>query len=460
MLFKEKVFQSFCLKRPVAVMSQLVLNRLLDGEMVDQIFEEKAEQQYHRRLLFSSMTKLLSSVVMSKSPSVNAAYKKMKDEMSVSLTALYRKLDRVEPVLTQALVRHSYQQVIEVGRAIGGIGRNDIPGYRTLVFDGNWLSGTEHRLKETRDSTAAPLPGKSVVVLDPRFKAIKDYFPLEDGYSQELSVLDELLKTVRRNDLWVGDRNFCTLKTMYTMDAKGAAFVIRLHEKIQNGELIGKRKCVGRSKTGLVYEQKMKLPAYEGRQLIVRRIEIELDQPTRKKDSTVVILTNLPEEDADAVKISEVYRGRWSIETAFQSLTVSLNCEINTLCYPKAALFTFALALVAYNAMAVIQTAVAAAKGRDQANELSSYYVALEIAETTDGMLIAVPPDKWQIASTLTTEKLATHLLEIADNVDMEVYRKSKRGPKKKKPPRKNNRDSVHVSSARILAERMQKNAC
>jgi hypothetical protein len=459
MLFKDPVFQSFCSKRPIAVMSQLALNRLLDSRVVDEIFEENAEEQYHRSLLFSSMTKLLSTVVMSKSPSVNAAYKKMKDEMNVSLTAFYRKLDRVEPAITQALVRHSYQQVVEVGKAIGGIHRNDLPGYKTLVFDGNWLSGTEHRLQETRDCTAAPMPGKSVVVLDPRFQAIKDYFPLEDGYSQERSALDDLLLTVQRNDLWVGDRNFCTLKTMTTMDTRGAAFVIRLHKQLHDGKL-GKRKRVGRSETGMVYERTMELPEYEGCPLTVRRIEIELDQPTRKGDTTVVVLTNLPAEVADAVKVSEIYHGRWKIESAFQTLTVSLNCEINTLCYPKAALFAFALALVAYNAMALVETAIAAEQGREEANELSSYYLALEIAETTDGMLIALPPERWQSAGTLTAEKLATKLCIIAAQVDIDVYRRSKRGPKKRKPPKKNNRDSVHVSSARILAERKKKSAC
>jgi hypothetical protein len=459
MLFKDPVFQSFCSKRPIAVMSNLALNRLLDGRVVDEIFEETAEQQYCRSLLFSSMTKLLSTVVMSKSPSVNAAYKKMKAEINVSLTALYRKLDRVEPAITQALVRHSYQQVLEVGNSIGGIRRNDISGYKTLVFDGNWLSGTEHRLKETRDNTAAPLPGKSVVVLDPRFQAIKDYFPLEDGYSQERSALDDLLATVQRRDLWVGDRNFCTLKTIYTMEARGAAFVIRHHKQLRNGKL-GKRKRVGRSETGVAYEQPMELPEYEGRQLTVRRIEIELDQPTRKGDTTVVILTNLPAEAADPVKVSEIYRGRWQIESAFQTLTVSLNCEINTLCYPKAALYAFALALVAYNAIALVETAIAAALGREEANQLSSYYIALEIAETTDGMLIALPPESWKIACSITAKKLAKQLCIIAAQVDMEAYRKSKRGPKKKKPPKKNNRDSVHVSSARLLDERKQKSAC
>ena len=141
-------------------------------------------------------------------------------------------------------------------------------------------------------------------------------------------------------------------------------------------------------------------------------------------------------------------------------MTVSLKCEINTLCYPKAALFAFALALVAYNALAVVETAIAAEHGSQALDELSSYYVALEIAQTTDGMLVALPEERWRIATTITAAKFAKHLRSIAAYVDMEVYRKAKRGPKKKKPPKKKNRRSVHVSSARILAQRKQSSAC
>jgi IS4 transposase len=38
-------------------------------------------------------------------------------------------------------------------------------------------------------------------------------------------------------------------------------------------------------------------------------------------------LTNLP-ETVSAVAIAEIYRKRWTIETQFQLLTVSLHCEV------------------------------------------------------------------------------------------------------------------------------------
>ena len=74
----------------------------------------------------------------------------------------------------------------------------------------------------------------------------------------------------------------------------------------------------------------------------------------------LVLLTNLSKEAADAVTVSERYRKRWGIETAFQKLERYLHSEINALGYPKAALFGFCLALVAFNIDAIVMTALRA----------------------------------------------------------------------------------------------------
>ena len=458
-MFGDPVFDSFCLKRPIAVMGQLTLCRLLNATVVDEIFKEQAQEQYHRKLVFSSLTKLMSSVVMSKHASVNAAYKKMKSEVGVSLNALYNKLDRVEPRISQALVRHSYAQVAEIRKGLGGNCQHDLPGYRTRIFDGNHIAGTHHRLKETRNSTASPLPGKSVVVLDPRFKAIVDYFPLEDGHAQERTALDDLLKTVKRNDLWIGDRNFCTLKPIYEIQLRNAAFIIRQHAQLI-GDRLGKRKKVGRSEDATVYERSITVSnGRNGTSLVLRRIEVELDEPSRNGDKTIFILTNLPKKSADGLKVAALYRTRWKIETAFQVLTTSLNCEINTLCYPKAALFVFALALVAYNSLAVVEAAIAKSRGRQFGQQMSHYYMALEIAETTDGMLIALPIEKWTKMGNVSLDKFNKALCKVANNIDLEVYKKATRKPKKP-TPKKHDKTKPHVSTAKLLALRKSKTAC
>jgi IS4 transposase len=114
--------------------------------------------------------------------------------------------------------------------------------------------------------------------------------------------------------------------------------------------------------------------------LTARRITIELDKPTKDGDWEIHILTNLPVEEADALTVASLYADRWTVETAFQHLTEDLRCEINTLGYPRAALFGFCLALVAYNAVSVVKAALRAAHGKEFVQEqLSMYYVTLEV---------------------------------------------------------------------------------
>jgi IS4 transposase len=47
--------------------------------------------------------------------------------------------------------------------------------------------------------------------------------------------------------------------------------------------------------------------------------------------------------------VAALYAARWTIETAFHPLTLELQCEVDTLGYPKAALFGFCVALGADN---------------------------------------------------------------------------------------------------------------
>jgi hypothetical protein len=454
--FRDPLFRAFATARPIATVTQMVLRRMLDPRDVDRLFDEHAQEQYHRSLLFSSLAQLVSAVVLGKHASMNAGYKKMQAQLGVSLTSVYEKLQRVELPVVQQLVRHSYQQAVAICREVGCVAHRDLAGYSTRILDGNWLSASEHRLKETRTGTAGPLPGKSLVVYDPRYNAVCDFFALEDAYRQERSGLDAVIETLQDRQLWIADCNFCTLKLLYAIAAKSSVFVIRLHNQLHGVEE-GRMRKIGTTETGVVYENKLRLPEHEGRQMTVRRVVVHLFEPTRDQEVEVILLTNLPPQDADALAVSELYRTRWKIETAFGHLTLAMNCEIKPLCYPKAALFCFALALVAYNAFAITKGAVAAEHGRQESAMLSHYYLALEIAEATDGMLVALPDARWQEMETISTPDFAAQVRTIIQSADLSRYRKSVRGPKKPPPKRTNKGNSVHVSTQRILDERRTK---
>ncbi|MDQ7075763.1 MAG: transposase [Gammaproteobacteria bacterium] len=114
-------------------------------------------------------------------------------------------------------------------------------------------------------------------------------------------------------------------------------------------------------------------------------MRLKLKRETRDGEQEIVILTNLTKTSANAQCIAELYRKRWNIETMFQELEAHLHSEVNTLGYPKAALFSFCVALVAYNVLAVVKAALRVQHGEKTIkDELSGYYLAGNIARTYD----------------------------------------------------------------------------
>ena len=282
----------------------------------------------------------------------------------------------------------------------------------------------------------APLPGKALVVLDPVLKLATHVFPCEDGHAQERSLLSHVLPCVEKDDLWIADRNFCTLGFLFGIKSNGGKFLIREHANLP-GRLRGKPKYIGRIPTGRVYEQSMDITdPVTGKIMTVRRITIKLNQATRDGDLEMHIVTNLPKRAADAKKVASIYQKRWTIETMFQELTETLTCEIKTLGYPKAAVFAFCLALVAYNGISVIKAALRSVHGTETVEErVSGYYLSLEISKTYTGMMIAIPAEHWIVFRSITVTQLAQVLRELASQVDLSKYQKHRRGPKQ---PRRN----------------------
>jgi Transposase DDE domain len=405
--------------------------------------------------MFSSLVQLMSEVVLGVHPTVHAAYQANQDVIGVSTTALYNKLDRVETGVSAALVRDSAELAEPVVKALGASHPRWLSGYQIKVLDGNHLSATEHRLKALRGTWAAPLPGHALVVLDQQRMLITDVVLSEDGHAQERRLIAQVLQHVREDDLWIEDRNFCTLGLMFGMARRGAAFVVRQHGQLQ-GELLGRAKRTGTTRSGPVYEQAMRVrDPNSGETMRVRRITIKLKMPTRAGDTELHILSNVPSGRASAAQLARLYGKRWSIETAFFELTTTLSCEINTLGYPKAALFTFCLALLAYNAVSLIKAALRSAHGRKTVNEeVSGYYLSLEISRTYDGMMITIPAPHWVFFRELSDQEFAGALRELASSVNLSRYQKHPRGPKKKPPTRTPYQNGKHVSTAKLIAQR------
>lgn len=449
-----KLFERFVEQAPVGVAARATLEAALNPAALDGLFDRTADRQYHRELLFSTCVDLMGLVVSRTHRSIHAAYQASAAEVAVSIQSVYAKLAHVEPATSAALVRHTADRLAPVIRRMKGGLPPPLKGFHTKILDGNHLERTERRLQPLRDVAAGPLPGQTLVVLDPVLGLAIDVVCCEDGHAQERSLAAEVLALVRKRDLWIADRNFCTTKFLFGIAAKTARFVIRQHASTLTWDQAGRTRRSGRCDTGKLSEQTLRLTSPNGQTLPVRRVTITLDQPTRDGETAIHLLTNLTGREASAQAVADLYLMRWKIETVFQTLTTVLQCEVNTLGYPKAALFAFGVALTAYNVYATVKAALRAAHGVETVEQgVSDFFLADEIAGTYRGMMIAIPAEHWQPLAEADTPTLAQLLIAWARKTSLTRYKKSPRGPKKPKPRRTRFPTAKHIATSRLLAQ-------
>jgi hypothetical protein len=458
------MLEKFIQKMPCACILRSLLERCLNPATLDKIFAEHSGMQYTRTLLFSTVCTLMFDVVLKVYPSALKAYLENQENIPVSQASFYNKLNGIEPSVCQALIRTTSKDFMDVMKEFPEK-PEILPGYSIRILDGNCIEASEKRLKVLRDISSAPLPGKSLVVYDPDSCLIRDVYPCQDGHAQERSLLTDVLTTVEARQIWIADRNFCTVNFLSGINQRQAFFIIRKHantpttsveEKIFRGEINGKDK---------IYEQSVRV----GEATKARLIRIELTQKTSDGDTFIEILSNLP-PDISAATIAELYRKRWKIETAFQHIEKNLNSEINTLAYPKAALFSFSLALVAYNIFSLMLAAMDSAHPvapppveetlpetkkeeiKPVSEQISLYYLAHEIAGPLATLLDFEDELDWSFIPGLSTPAFAQWLHQVAAHIQWQKLKKSKpRSPKKPRVKPAYDRSKPHASTFRLL---------
>ena len=448
------VLNRFIEKDPLAVMTRCIVGCLVN-ESLDAVFEENRSRQYEGTIKFSAVAMSVAEIALGTVKNRNQAYRKYKEQLGTSDVAYLGKLNRTEPRISEAVVRYSAEQAGALLEKLDFQPWQVLRGYRCFSLDGNHLQKTEKRLKETRGLCAAPLPGTIVGRFNHQTALFDQAYLLEDAHAQESSVLDRAVEDFSRHDLVIADRHFCIVRFLLKLAARCSCFLIRQHGRLK-GKLLGKRKRLGRIDSGVVYEQALEIRDGDDT-LIVRRITVELDNPTRDGDTEIHLLSNVPASDGSAGELAEIYRQRWEIENAFYVLTMTLNCEMKSNCHPRCALFLFCMAMLAYNCRQVLLAALYAEHEQDDVEQMSQYQVALDIVSPMKGMLTALPEQEWSKLTPQSPRGMATFLRRVSRHVDVASYRKTVRGPKKPPPKRKRCKAGTHLSTHRLLEQRKQR---
>ncbi len=101
------IFERFVKKSPVTVIVRALMEVVLVPSKLDELFAQTAQTGYTKEILFSTLVKMMTQVVCSVRQSIGSVYKATSEEIGVSKTAVYDKLNRLEPCVSQALVRYT-----------------------------------------------------------------------------------------------------------------------------------------------------------------------------------------------------------------------------------------------------------------------------------------------------------------------------------------------------------------
>jgi hypothetical protein len=442
------ILDPFVKDAPAAVMTRIALDWIIDGTPLDELFEEVAGDQYTREFTLTHLVQVMLDVASGFRPSPRAAFLRRNLLRIASLSAFYRKLNRMGLAVPEEVLRRTALRARQLIVASGGLWPEPIAGYAARILDGNVMTGTEHRIVPLRTTWSAGLPGMSLAVYEPASGLILDLILEEDAHCQERALVDRV--PVAPGQLWIMDRNFCIRALVFRIARQDAFFLVRWHRATLPFEPAGPLRACGRCSTGEVFEQPIDVPDGEGGVHRLRRIVLKLDQPTRDGETEIVLVTNLP-ADVPAILCCETYKGRWQIEGHYQALTDLLHCEVPTLGHPRAALFAFSMSAVAGNALAVLKGNLRAAHGAEMAAEVSDFALVDEVAEVYPGMMIAVPPADWPRLVDRGAAEVAGVLNALADRVPVWRMFRCRRGPKKPQPRRSSGKRNPHVSNKKLL---------
>lgn len=110
------------------------------------------------------------------------------------------------------------------------------------------------------------------------------------------------------------------------------------------------------------------------------------------------------------------------------------------------------MALIAYNILATLRGALGSVHGVSKIEVgLSDFYLVDQIQATYRGMMIAIPPQQWEVFRTFSLDQMVQLLQQIALCVNLKRFLKATRVHKKKRQPLIVDTKHRHLSTARLL---------
>jgi hypothetical protein len=255
----------------------------------------------------------------------------------------------------------------------------------------------------------------------------------------DLTLAEGLLGHIRRGDLLLGDRAFCSYAFIAGVLEKGGHVLMRLHQqreaaldwrkgrKISRCERLvtWRRPAYSMLKGRLTREAWEALPAT----LEVRLIRLKYEDRSGKLRPMTVVTTLIDPAVHDGVELHCLYARRWEIELRLRDIKTTLGFEMMNVRTPAMARKTLAMIRIAYNLMRVLMQRAAHEVGEPVGSISFKEALNLTTAIHESFRPCAGKPRKRKEQMRFLVEMMATRL------IDHRPFRKEPRAVKRRPKP-------------------------
>jgi hypothetical protein len=347
-----------------------LLRFIADEERLEALFQTHRGRCYQQLLTFAMVFRLTMDSLLSAGGSAYRVFSQAQEQgdLPASITAVYRKLGRMNIEVSMACVRELSDPLREIYPAAA---RRPAPaslqGLAIVVLDGKAIQNVAKRLKPLRGAKGGLLGGRALVALDYATGLVLAIQAEADGDANDARFTPWLLPQVRQRTegprLYIADRGFCDLNRFADFTAEGDHFLARYHCKNSFHRDPQRPARSGRDRQGRTYTEEwgwMGAPSHKLRRY-VRWITLE-----RAQEPSLILGADLLAADAyPADELLAMYLERWGIERVFPQVTENFGLKGLIGGTPQAAIFQFAFCLLLYNLLQTMRGFIAESANRD-----------------------------------------------------------------------------------------------
>jgi hypothetical protein len=286
----------------------------------------------------------------------------------VNESSFYRKLSHTPVAVSRGLLRECSMRIKMLMPQDVCALSSCFDGFAVIAGDGKKIKNAAKRLKPTRGYSGRLLGAKALVALDVRSGLAIAMSDSLDGESNDVPLVPALMaqlgEVIDRPILSIWDRQFGDTGTLDLLSRRpGDAYLVRLRRGLT---FVAESSRETRDAQGRLIVDEIGLLGTGKKARRVRRITLlrqngqhDVKKHDVQEDDVQVVSNLLDQHLYPTSELLELYRRRWHIEQVFQQVTETFSLEHLIGCAPQAILLQFAICLLMYNLMQVIQTYVA-----------------------------------------------------------------------------------------------------